>query len=189
MGARPVHKEIGEFVIAAHGIEARVRELLAARPELVDLRYQKLDETALAATAHMGRVPIAEALLAAGAPLTICAAVMLGRGEAVAAFPRDDPALANARGAHGIPIPFHAALSGDVAIAAALVAHGGGQGASPAPRGAVRPGHLAMARWLLDRGADPSAPNFEGKTPLRVALDQGHPESAALLRERGGREE
>ena len=45
-----------------------------------------------------------------------------------------------------------------------------------------------MARWLLDRGADPNAPNFEGKTPLRVALDQGHAAIAELLRERGGRE-
>ena len=188
MSTAPSQEEIGQFVIAAHGNVARVRELLAAQPALLNERYEKFDETALEAAAHMGNRPSAEALLAAGAPTTICAAAMLGRTEEVAAFLRADPTLAGAKGAHGIPVLFHAALSGKVEIAELLVAHGGGEGVGSALHGAVKPGHLAMARWLLDRGADPNAPNFEGKTPLRVTLDEGHAEVAELVRGRGGHE-
>ena len=181
--------ELGPFVIAAHGNFDKVRELLAAQPALLNGRYEKYDETALEAASHMGRREIAEHLLDAGAPLTICAAAMLGRTEAVARFLEDDPSLAGAKGAHGIPVLFHAALSGETTIADLLVAHGGGEGASQALHAAAWRGHRAMAAWLLARGADPNTGNFEGKLPVRVASENGHPAIADLIRQHGEREE
>jgi ankyrin repeat protein len=185
---QPAQDLVEQFVLAARGNPARLRELLAQEPALLNAPWEKFDETALQAASHTGRRDIAEHLLAAGAPLDICAAAMLGRTDNVREYLRRDPSQARATGAHGIPLLFHAALSGETEIADLLVAHGGGEGVDAALHGAVRPGHLAMTRWLLERGANPNAPNFEGKTPLRMAVEQGHDEIAALLRERGGTE-
>ena len=110
---------------------------------------------------------------------------MLGMIEQVAGFVRDDPSLASARGAHGIPLLAHVAMSGRTDIADLLVAHGGGEGVDRALHGAVAFGHTTMTEWLLARGADVDVRNYEGKTPLRVAVDRGHDEVADLLRRRG----
>jgi ankyrin repeat protein len=191
MGATqmPAQEQVEPFVQAAHGDAATVKRLLAENPALLNAVWEKFSETALQAASHMGRREIAEHLLAAGAPLDICAAAMLGQTEQVAAFLEADTSLATATGAHGIPVLFHAALSGKTEIGELLLTHGGGEGMDVALHGAVQPGHLAMTRWLLDHGASPNAPNYEGKTPLRVAVERGHDEIASLLRERGGREE
>src|SRR5205807_1432199 len=107
---------VQEFVIAAHGDLAKVKELHGVNAALLNVPWAMFDETALAAASHTGRREIAEYLLAAGAPLTICAAAMLGQTEQVAAFLQGDPSLANAAGAHGISLLYHAALSGQTAI-------------------------------------------------------------------------
>jgi ankyrin repeat protein len=179
---------IRPFVLAAHGDLATVTELLAREPRLLNAVYEEFDETALAAAAHTGQAAIANHLLAAGAPLTICAAAMLGQTDRVAAFLRADASQASSNGAHGIPLLFHAALSGRTEMADLLVAHGGGQGRDAALHGATRPGHTAMVRWLLERGAAVNTPNFQGKTPLQVALEAGHHEIADLLRQYGATE-
>ena len=176
------------FVLAAHGNFERVKELHREHPGVLTARYATFDETALEAAGHMGRRDIAEYLLDAGAPLTIFAAAMLGQTDRVAEFLERDPSLANANGVHVIPPLFHAALSGKTEIADLLVAHGGGDGAGVAVHAAIRPGHVEMVRWLLARGADPNTPNFEGKTPLKVAVETGQQEIADLLRRHGGRE-
>jgi ankyrin repeat protein len=176
------------FVRAAHGDLATVKAMLADEPRLLNAVWAQFDETALAAASHMGQAAIANHLLAAGAPLTICAAAMLGQTDRVAAFLRADASQANATGAHGIPLLFHAALSGRTEIADLLLAHGGGQGLDAALHGATRPGHTAMARWLLEHGAAVNTPNFQGKTPLQVALEAGHHEIAGLLRQYGATE-
>jgi ankyrin repeat protein len=186
-GREPAQEEVEAFVLAAHGDLDTVKRLHAREPALRDARWRTFDETALEAASHMGRREIAEYLLAAGAAPTICAAAMLGQTTRVAAFLDEDPALARAMGAHRIPVLFHAALGGRTEIADLLVAHGGGEGAGAALHGAVRPGHAAMVAWLLARGAGVDTPDFEGKTPLRVALDNGHAEIADLLRRHGAR--
>jgi ankyrin repeat protein len=51
---------------------------------------------------------------------------------------------------------------------------------------ALLAGHLAVARQLLDHGADPQlVSHFHGLTPLQAAEQQGHVDLAALLRARG----
>jgi ankyrin repeat protein len=186
--AEPSPERVEEFVIAAHGNLDKVRTMLAETPALLNIPWARFNETPLAAASHVGNRAIAEYLLAAGAPLTVCTAAMLGQTDQVAAFLAGDPTLANATGAHGIPILFHAALSGNTAVADLLVGAGGGAGQDAALHGAVAPGHLAMTRWLLERGADPNTLDYAGKTPLRVALDAGHAAIADLLRAQGGRE-
>jgi ankyrin repeat protein len=48
-------------------------------------------------------------------------------------------------------------------------------------------GFSTLVQPLLDRGADPSCRDEEGKTPLDVALDANHSEIATLLRSRGAK--
>jgi uncharacterized protein len=182
----PTQEQVGKFVIAAHGNLAAVKEMLAEQPALLNARYQEFNETALEAASHMGRREIAQHLLSAGAPLTICAASMLGLADQVEEFLDADPSQANARGAHGIPVMFHAAMSGNTEIAEMLLARGGGEGMSGAVHGAINYGQKEMVSWLLDHGAGPNEPNFEGKSPLQVATERGNDDLAGLLRSRGG---
>ena len=183
-----VSQELVEpFVLAAHGNFAKVQELYEQHPEILNIPWAKFDETALQASSHMGRREIAQYLLSKGAPLNICAAAMLGMQAEVAAFLKQDSSLANARGAHGIPALFHAAMSGQTEVAALLLEHGGGEGINTALHGAVNFGHIEMVRWLLEHGVtNVNAPNYEQKTPLNVATELGHTEIAELLRARGG---
>ena len=163
-------------------------EMLEKEPALLNAKWDKLNESALEASGHMGLPDIANYLLNKGAPLTIFAAAMLGRTEDVAVFLQEEPRLARANGIHGISILYHAALSGKVEISEILVSHGGGDAASEALHAAVRPGHMEMVRWLLTRGADPNTPNFEGKSPLHMAIAGGHEKIAQLLSDSGGTE-
>ena len=94
-------------------------------------------------------------------------------------------ANATVKGAHGIPLMFHVALGGDVRIAEMVIEAGGGEGLQGALHGAVMRNRVEMARWLLEHGASVDQKNFQGKTPLQVAEDDGFEEMAALLREHG----
>lgn len=176
-------EEIKPFVMAAHGDLATVKEMLAAQPALLDARLEMADERPIQAAGHTGRRDIANYLLEKGAPLDIFVAAMLGRVEDVKRFLAEDPGLASANGVHGISILYHAALSGQVEIAELLLAHGGGQNAGHALHGAVNSGRREMVEWLLDHGADPRTPNFQGKTPREVAEAKGDQTIAELLRQ------
>jgi len=181
-------EEIRQFVIPAHGDLPKVKEKLASNPALLNAMYLAWKETGLLAASHVGNRPIAEYLLSQGAPMRICTAAMLGLRDRVAEFLKSDPGLANARGAHDIPVMFHAAMSGDTQLAELLLAHGGGEGLKDALPAAVAFGHLEMTRWLLKHGADVTVKDFRGKTPLQVAVEQGHADIAELLRRYGAAE-
>jgi uncharacterized protein len=181
-----------ELVTAAHHDLAKTQAILAQHPTLLNAQYDWGDndlETPLEAAAHMGDRRIAEWLLEQGAPLIICAAAMLGRTEAVREMLHADAALANARGGHGIPLMFHAAMSGDVELAALLKAHGCREGYDDALHGAIDFGHEAMVKWLLANGAtNLNVPNFAGKSPLTAALKSGHSGIVEMLRAHGALE-
>ena len=74
----PSQDLIDELVGNAHGNMARVQEILAEHPELVNASSQ-WGETPIQAAAQMGDKVMAEYLLGLGAPLDICTAAMHGQ--------------------------------------------------------------------------------------------------------------
>jgi ankyrin repeat protein len=188
----PASDNIRAFVLAGHGNLARLKEMLAAEPALLNAAYAWADndhETAIQAAAHVGNRAIAEYLLAQGAPLHICTAAMQGRQAEVERLVADDPTQIDATGAHGISLLTHAALSGNVALVQWLVAHGARSGMSAALHNAVSQGHADLTLWLLQHG-DPDVEwkNFAGKTALTVATERGWEPIAQLLRAHGASE-
>ncbi|HEV7128033.1 MAG TPA: ankyrin repeat domain-containing protein [Ktedonobacterales bacterium] len=188
----PTQAVIDEFVGNAHGNFERVVALLAEYPSVLDANAS-WNETAIDAAAQMNRDDIAEFLLAAGAPLAICTAAVLGLADQVAAMLDADPTQAQATGAHGIPVLYFPSIANHVAIAELLLARGAevnaGAGGTTALHGAALFGVADMAEWLLAHGADANVRDQEGKTPLRVALDREQADVAAVLRKHGGVEE
>lgn len=190
--AGPLPQElIDEFVGASHGDLDRVKELLTEHPALLHGRA-RWQETPLGAAAHVGQEEVAGFLLARGSPLDVCTAAMLGQRDDVAAFLASDPAQANASGAHGLSVLYHASVRGRREIAEMLVARGAdvnaGDGGNTALHGAATFGRLEMVEWLLAHGARANAKDYNGRTPTRVALDAGHAAVADLLRRHGGTE-
>jgi ankyrin repeat protein len=188
MSQPPSLETVREFVIAGHFNLPKVQQMLAEQPALLNLAHEWKPgdrETALQGAAHVGQRGIAEYLLGQGSPLEICTAAMLGRGEAVERFLTDDPELIHATGAHGISLLAHAALSGQVALVALLAGRGasaGREAASQALNNAVRGGHTDLARWLLEHAQpDLAWTDFQGKTSLETAQQQGQAEMVALL--------
>lgn len=180
---------VREFVIAGHFNLPRVQEMLAAEPKLLNAANEwgpGDTETAIQGAAHTGQKAIAEFLLAQGAPLEICTAAMLGRRAEVETMLAVDVSAVRSPGAHGIPLLSHAAFSGDEALVAMLYARGAREGVSLALTNAVSVGHARVVTWLLENvEPDLSMKNWQGKTPLEVALEQGHDAIAEILRAHG----
>lgn len=112
--------QVEEFVHKAHGDLARVKELHAEEPALVNACWDWGGgdfETALGAAAHTGRKEIANFLLSHGARLDLFAAAMLGKLEIVKAVLAAYPEAINTPGAHGIPLIAHAKMGGEDARA------------------------------------------------------------------------
>ena len=103
------------------------------------------------------------------------------------------PGLAHATGAHGIPVLFFAAMSGDRGIAELLRRHGAsvnaGEGGNMALHAAAAFGRPRMAEWLIANGAKIDVPSYNGQTPLALAIDRGHHDVAELLRQHGGKDQ
>jgi ankyrin repeat protein len=182
---------IDDFVGNAHGNLARVKELLAEHPTLLNATAS-WGEEAIQAASQVGSAEIAEFLLAEGAPTSICTEAMLGHIDAVKAYLDSDPALANARGAHELSALYHAVIRSQQDIAQLLLDRGAqvndDEGKSPALHGAVMFNRPGMVEWLLAHGADPNLYNYKGKTPLKAALEKKKLEIAELLRRYGGSE-
>ncbi len=180
---------IREFVIASHFNLNKVQAMLAERLSLLMVRHQWGEndfEDGLGAASHVGNRSIAEFFLGEGVPLSIFAAAMLGRTSDVAAFIEADATQANAHGAHGIPILFHAALSGDTALTRLLVDAGCKEGFDSSVHAAIMYGHTDMVDWLLHNGAsDLQVKNYEGKSPLQKAVELNQPMIINLLRAHG----
>lgn len=179
----PNQETIDQFVIFCHGNMTGAKQMLAADPALINAR-STLDESPLGAAAHVGNRAMAEYLLAEGGELELPAAVMLGMDDEVRARVAADPSLANAAGAHGIPILFHAVIGGNFELAKHLVEHGAD--ASPELAGsllhaAVRAGHVEMAAWTIALGAGLDGLDYESKTPLQRAEESGNAKMIALL--------
>lgn len=182
-----------DFVTAAHFSLEKVQQLLAADPALLDVAYlwrEDDPETAIQAAAHMGNHPIAEYLLAQGAPLAIYTAAMLGRVDDVRQMLDADASRTRQRGAHGFTLMWHVALSGHEDLATLVYDRGAREGFSHALHAAISQGHAGMVDWLLHHGADDlMIQDFRGRTPLQAALEAGHESIAGMLRHHGAREQ
>jgi len=161
-----------------------VRELVDLHPEVVDARAT-WGETPIQAATQMGDREIIDLLLERGAPLEFLTACVLGQLEEVRARLAADSALARARGVHELAPLYFAAIGDNPAIAELLLAAGAGvdeRAEAGAPiHGAVMGRSPRMVRWLLDHGADPSAPDFKGRSARQLALDTDQPEIAELI--------
>lgn len=120
----PLDKELVlEFVKAAHGNLARVQEMLADEPALVNATWNWGGddwETAVEGSAHTGQKEIAQLLIANGARTNIFTAAMLGKIGIVKAYIEDDPAIVHVKGPHGIPLINHARVGGQDEIVALI---------------------------------------------------------------------
>ncbi len=181
-----------DFVIAGHVNLSKVKELLTDHPELLDMPYSWTEtdrETAIMAAAQTGNAPVAEYLLAKGAPLSICTAAMLGRTREIDAILIEHPEKIHERGAHGIPLLAHGALSGKSELVRTLFERGATEGSSFAMHNAASLGYQDMAKWLLENGKpDVNWRNYQGKTALTIARDRKDEPMVSLLRTHGGQE-
>jgi len=181
--------QIRDFIVAAHGNLPRVREMLAEHPGLLNVRYywtKDDSETAIQAAAQAGSAPVVQYLLDRGAPLEICTAAMLGRKDVVERMLKEDPKMIEAKGAHGIPLMPHAALSNNLELAQMLYARGASASMSHALGNAVAHGDARMARWLLETGKpDVQWRSYEGKGLMTIATQTGKPDMVSLLAEYG----
>jgi uncharacterized protein len=183
---------VREFVIAGHGNLEKVRKMLEENPELLNASYawsETDNETAIQGAAQVGSAPIATYLLEQGAPLDICTAAMLGRRDEVEKRLRDHRDNVNSKGAHGIPILPHAAWSGDLELVQYLFRNGAKTGSSSALHNAVTRGYYDLVVWLVENASpDLNSKNFQGKSPLLVAIERKQERIAQRLRELGGKE-
>jgi ankyrin repeat protein len=90
---RVTKNDVKQFVDAAHGDFDKLKQLLADKPQLLNMPNG--NETALGAACQMKRKDIIEYLLAQGAPLDIYTACVLGLTDKVAEFLDADPSLVN----------------------------------------------------------------------------------------------
>ncbi len=184
--------KVREFVGAGHANIPRVKEMLADQPMLINASWDWGAgdfETALGGASHTGHQPMALLLLEAGARMDPFCAAMLGETEIVTALLRLSPACANTRGPHGYSMLYHAGYSGKIVIAEAVAAHlkERARDFNRTLQTATPRGHAEFVAWLLKHGVDnPNVKNFQGKTPLDLAIEKGHEDIAKLLRENGG---
>lgn len=176
---------IDDFVNQAHGNLTKVRAMLKADPSLATAKAT-WGELPIEAAAQMGHRPIAELLLKNGSPLDIFTAAALARIMDVRKFVKSDPSVTQAKGVHGLPLMYFAAIGGDTKLAAYLEKHGAGvndgvDGGYCAIHAAAIRGDVMMLRWLVQHGADPNKQGFEGKTALDLAKAGRHRAAAEVL--------
>jgi len=185
---------VKEFVGVCHGNLDRTKQMLDEQPKLINAAWDWGGgdwETGLGGASHTGHSDIAKFLLSQGARIDSFCAAMLGERDVVRALLAANPSVATTRGPHGYTLLYHAAISGDVAIAKDLKSHIPPKATdyNQALCAAARDGRLAMTSWLLKNGVtDPNVPDVFHKTPLAIALERGFVDVAEELRRNGGRE-
>lgn len=167
--------------------------MLAEEPNLINASWDWGNgdwETALEGASHMAQIDTIAFLLQNGARANLFSMATLGHHDAVMALIRTEPALGQTRGPHFLTLLFHAALSGQIKLTAAIAEQLEGDVAShfnQALRGVAQLGTVAMADWLLGHGVtNVNETNFWNETPLDVSIQRGDEAMAALLQRHGG---
>jgi hypothetical protein len=182
------------FVKAGHNDLDGVKRLVAEDPNLVLASWDWGGgdwETALGGASHTGHREIAKYLLSQGARIDAFCTAMLGQRDVLLAMLAANPSIATTKGPHGYTLLYHAAISGDVAIAEALksLLAPDAKDYNQALSAAARDGHLQMTKWLLENGVtDPNVPDGFNKTALVFALERNLPAIESELRKHGAHE-
>src|SRR5207253_10465973 len=182
--AHPAQAMVDELVGRAHGNLARVQELLAQHPELLNAKAT-WDETPIEAGTQMGNRALIDELVARGAPVDFFTALVLGEVDRADRELKANPDLANSRGVHDLPALYFAAIGGDTAVARLLITAGAdvnarAQAAAPI-HGAVMGGSSEMVRLLLHQGADPSQTDYAERDARGLALAINRSDIASLF--------
>jgi uncharacterized protein len=159
----------------------RVKALFETHPWLVSalnaLDPTRMEETAQGAAAHLFCREILLYMLSQGVHLDLFMGCALGREDAVGALLQQEPALANACGAHGIHVLNHAA---NTQVAKLLLEYGADPnrvvyepwGWTPLHEAAYR-GRRVLLEMLTAAGGRLDA-GSKGLTPLHAAARMGH---------------
>jgi uncharacterized protein len=181
----PSTDQIKEFVIAGHGNLEKVKTMLQADPDLLEVKHPWSDtdfESALQAASHVGNAAVAKYLLEQGANLEITTSAMLGDLLAIKTFLETDPSLIAATGGHGITLLTHGVISGDPEVVDFLTSIGATAGTSMALNIAIEVGDPEIINMLLERTKpDLTWKNMKGKTALEVAQENNQDDIVALL--------
>ena len=169
----------------------RVRDLLERDPALARATLPSGTTPALLAIYHHS-AQVLEALLAAGAELSVFEAAAAGYTDRVREELRMQPDLVAARSQDGWTALHLAAHFGHTEAMQSLLDAGADVHSRSANDLANQPLHAAVAggsagavALLLSRGADPNATQHGGWTPLQAAAQAGHLEILRLLLEQG----
>ena len=172
---------------------ARVREILAAAPELPGAR-PPAGPSALLLAAYMGGGEIAD-LIRSRVAMDACEAAALGAMDELTTLLDQHPARTNARSGDGWT-PLHlAGFFGRREIAELLLKRGASLAAISGGAEKNQPLHAALAgacdpaivRALVAHGADVNAAAAANYTPLHIAASRGNEELVRFLVESGAR--
>ncbi len=175
------------FAAVKEGDVSRTRELLAADPALLKSRDDSGLSFLLTAYFH-GKRDVADVILSFDPPLDLYEAATAGRVERARELLDAHPSQVNAHSRDGFFPLALAAFFGRGEVAELLLERGADvhQAARNEMRvtalhAAVASGQLAIARSLLERGAQVNARQQQGWTPLHGAVGEGRLELAELL--------
>lgn len=174
---------------------ARVRELVAAAPDLVDARDGRGPSAVLLAVYH-GHRDIAAWLVEQGAELSINDAAAVGKLSRVAAILDESPELARVHAPDGFSALGIAAFFGHPEVLDLLLSAGADPNAASRNAMQVTPLHSAVAcrdeggaermtGALLAAGAQVNVAQQGGWTPLHQAAAHGRVAIVEMLLERG----
>lgn len=164
-----------------------IRELIGANPNLLRAVSPMGVSPVLFATYYQ-KHDMARLLIELGAPLDVFEAAATGETARVQEIIQQDPALANATSADGFSPLGLAAFFGWEGVAALLLSRGAdvnfrsqnNMGVQPL-HSAVAGKHAALARTLVQAGADVNATQQDGFTPLMGAAQNGDVELVEFL--------
>jgi uncharacterized protein len=179
------------FAAVQAGDIAAVASMLEREPPLVNARNER-GVSAVLIACYAGRKEIRDLLVEKGARLELHEAAAAGSLPRVKELVEREPGLASSYSPDGFPVMALAAAFGHEDVARYL--HGKGAEINAvatngtgytALTGAVASSHAALAKWLVENGADVNYRYAKGHSPLLEAAANGKLEIVKMLVEHG----